>query len=74
MNLEVIRNEVIRVCKENYEPCKDNENCFIAKGEHPYHVKQNVLSKINVDYLGTNPLNSIAYFLVYKGDTIIDIA
>lgn len=72
-DLDAIREEIVRVCTEEYEYCKDSDSYFIAKNQQAYHVRQNILSKINAEYLSERYIDSLVYILDVNGDTFINI-
>lgn len=71
--LDAIREEIIRVCTEEYESCKDNDSYFIAKGQQAYYVRQHILDRINPEYLNMRYVDTLVYILDVNGDTFINI-
>lgn len=73
MQLDQVRDDVIRICTEEYESCKDNQTYFMSKNDTSYNVKQNIMSKMNPEYLKMKYLDSVAYILDVNGNVFINV-
>ena len=73
MQLDQVRDEVIRVCSEEYETCQDNQTYFMAKNDTSYNVRQNIMSKMKPEFLKMKYLDSVAYILDVDGNVFINV-